>query len=124
MGASLTSGRLISKFGRYRFFPIFGTIMVTLAFWLFSHIAVDTNRAVLGVWMFVLGMGIGSVMPVLTLAVQNAVERRNLGSATSSVTFFRSIGASLGAAIFGAILSNRLAQHIVENIPVKRLPKA
>ena len=116
MGASVTSGRIISKIGRYRRFPIFGTAIVAIAFWLFSHIAVDTNRVLLGAWMIVLGMGIGMVMPVLTLAVQNAVERKDLGTATSSVTFFRSIGSSLGAAIFGAVLANRLAHHIMQNV--------
>jgi EmrB/QacA subfamily drug resistance transporter len=116
MVASVTSGRLISKSGKYRLFPIVGTAIVTLAFFLFSHIAVDTNRVLLSTWMVTLGLGIGMVMPVLTLAVQNAVERKDLGTATSSVTFFRSIGSSLGAAIFGAILTNRLAHHISENI--------
>jgi len=116
MAASVTSGRLISKSGHYRRFPIVGTAVVTLAFWLFSHIAVDTNRVILGVWMAILGIGIGMVMPVMTLAVQNAVERKNLGTATSSVTFFRSIGSSLGAAIFGAILTSRLSHHIMENV--------
>ena len=117
MTASVTSGRIISKFGRYRRFPIIGTAVVTFAFFLFSHIAVDTNRVLLGIWMAVLGMGIGMVMPVLTLAVQNAVERKDLGTATSNVVFFRSIGSSLGAAIFGAILSNRLAHHIAQQLP-------
>jgi MFS family permease len=117
MSASLTSGRLISKFGHYRKFPIVGTALITIAFWLFSHITVSTNRAVLGIWMVILGAGMGSVMPVLTLAVQNAVERRHLGTATSTVTFFRSIGASLGAAIFGAILGNRLAHHLLATLP-------
>ena len=75
MSASLTSGRLISKFGTYRKFPIIGSATVILAFALFSQIAVDTNRIWFGVWMFILGLGIGLVMPVLTLAAQNAVER-------------------------------------------------
>lgn len=117
MVSSLTTGRLMSKFGRYRIFPIIGTALISISFWLFSHIAIDTNRVILGVWMVTLGLGLGMVMPVLTLAVQNAVERRNLGTATSSVTFFRSIGSSLGAAIFGAILGNRLAHHLVANLP-------
>lgn len=116
MTASLTSGRLISKFGRYRRFPIIGTATITLSFWLFSHITVNTSRVVLGVWMVVLGIGIGMVMPVLTLAVQNAVERKDLGTATSSVVFFRSIGSALGAAIFGAILLNRLTHHILASV--------
>ncbi|MEJ0073522.1 MAG: MDR family MFS transporter [Candidatus Saccharibacteria bacterium] len=117
MAASLTSGRLISKFGKYRFFPIFGTIMVSIAFWLFSHISIDTSRVLLGLWMVVLGIGIGSVMPVLTLAVQNAVDRKDLGTATSSVVFFRTIGSALGAAIFGAILTNRLTSHLDAALP-------
>ncbi len=116
MAASIGSGRLISKFGHYRKFPIMGTAIVTVAFWLFSHITVDTNRVVLGLWMAVLGMGIGMVMPVLTLAVQNAVDRKDLGTATSSVVFFRTIGSALGAAVFGAILLNRLTRHITETI--------
>lgn len=117
MSASLSSGRIISKIGRYRFFPISGTLIVTLGFFLFSHITATTNRAVLGVWMFILGFGIGQVMPVLTLAVQNAVERKDLGAATSSVVFFRSIGSSLGAAIFGTIILNRLTYHIGQVLP-------
>ncbi len=117
MGASLTSGRLISKFGKYRIFPIIGTTLITIAFWLFTHIAVDTSRLYLALWMLLLGVGIGAVMPVLTLAVQNAIDRKHLGTATSSVVFFRSIGSSLGAAIFGAILASRLTHHILQNVP-------
>lgn len=117
MGGSLTSGRLISKLGRYRKFPIIGTVLLIISFWLFSHIAIDTSRVVLGAWMVVLGLGVGMVMPVMTLAVQNGVDRKDLGTATSSVTFFRSIGSSLGTAIFGAILTNRLAHHLMQALP-------
>lgn len=117
MTASLTTGRLMTKYGRYRIFPIIGTALASVSFWLFSHIAIDTSRVVLGLWMALLGLGMGMVMPVLTLAVQNAVERRNLGTATASVTFFRSIGSALGAAIFGSILGNRLAHHLINNLP-------
>jgi EmrB/QacA subfamily drug resistance transporter len=118
MVASITSGRLISKFGHYRPFPIIGTAVVSLSFWLFSHITIDTSRVLIGVWMVVLGVGIGMVMPVLTLAVQNAVERKDLGTATSSVVFFRTIGSALGAAVFGAILINRLTAHLSQVLPV------
>jgi EmrB/QacA subfamily drug resistance transporter len=117
MAASVTSGRLISKSGRYRKFPIIGSSLLILSFFLFSHITAYTNRVVLGIWMAILGMGIGQIMPVLTLAVQNGVDRKDLGTATSSVTFFRSIGSSLGAAVFGAILTSRLAYHLSQTIP-------
>jgi len=117
MTASLISGRLISKHGKYRRFPIIGTALLALSFWLFSHISLTTSRIDLGIWMVILGIGVGQVMPVMTLAVQNAVERKDLGSATSVVTFSRSIGSSLGAAIFGTILLNRLTYHINQTIP-------
>jgi MFS family permease len=117
MIASVTSGRIISKIGRYRIFPIIGTTLISFAFWLFSHITATTPRWELGIWMAVLGLGIGQVMPVLTLAVQNAVDRADLGTGTSSVVFFRTIGSALGAAMFGAILSNRLVVHITKTIP-------
>lgn len=117
MGGSLTSGRLISKSGKYRKFPLIGTTLLILSFWLFSHIAADTSRIMIGLWMMVLGVGVGMVMPVMTLAVQNGVDRSDLGTATSSVTFFRSIGSSLGAAMFGAILTNRLVHNLQQAIP-------
>ncbi|HEX7633044.1 MAG TPA: MDR family MFS transporter [Candidatus Saccharimonadales bacterium] len=115
--ASLTSGRLISKLGHYRPFPIIGSTLLIISFFLFTHITATTSRVTLGIWMAILGLGIGQIMPVLTLAVQNGVDRKDLGTATSSVVFFRSIGSSLGAAIFGAIIVSRLAYHLGQAIP-------
>jgi EmrB/QacA subfamily drug resistance transporter len=117
VGGSLVSGRLISKLGRYRIFPILGSLLLIFSFWLFSHIAIATSRIELGVWMLILGAGVGMTMPVMTLAVQNGVDRKDLGTATSSVTFFRSIGSSLGAAMFGAVLINRLSVHLGHTWP-------
>lgn len=115
--ASLTSGRLTSKLGRYRMFPIIGSLLFIISLWLFSHITATTSRVVLGLWMALLGIGVGLIMPILTLAVQNSVERKELGTATSSVVFFRTIGSALGAAVFGAVLTNRLAHYIGQAIP-------
>ncbi|MGH7192390.1 MAG: hypothetical protein ACREJM_02530, partial [Candidatus Saccharimonadales bacterium] len=106
-----------SKLGRYRIFPIIGTSLLIISFWLFSHIAIDISRVLIGIWMVILGTGVGMVMPVMTLAVHNGVDRKDLGTATSSVTFFRSIGASLGTAIFGAILINRLSDYLMKALP-------
>ncbi|HEV2403509.1 MAG TPA: MDR family MFS transporter [Candidatus Saccharimonadales bacterium] len=111
------SGRLISKIGKYRVFPIIGTAVMTIGLWLFSHITLTTGRLVLSLWMVVLGLGIGAFMPVMTLAVQNSVEREDMGSATAVVTFFRSFGASLGTAIFGAVLTARLTYYLVKFLP-------
>ena len=117
MLGSVGSGRLVAKIGKYRMFPIIGAVLMTISFGLFSTIGFETNRVYIGLWMALLGLGLGLVMPILTLAVQNAVKREEIGTATSTVTFFRSIGSSLGAAIFGAILSNRLAHHLASAMP-------
>lgn len=111
------SGRLISKFGKYRIFPIIGTLITTFGIWLFSHIALETSQLELSIWMVVLGLGIGAYMQVMTLAVQNSVDRSDMGTATSVVTFFRSMGASFGTAIFGAILINRLTHYLHLDLP-------
>lgn len=117
MLAAIGSGRLVSKFGRYRIFPIFGTMTMAVGFWLFSHVGVHTNQGVLSLWMIVLGIGIGSFMQVMTVAVQNAVDRKDLGTATSIIIFFRNVGSSLGAAIFGAVLTARLSYHLKQSLP-------
>lgn len=113
----LTSGRAISKFGKYRLFPIFGTAITSLGIWLFSHIALTTNQLMLSLWMVVLGLGIGLYMQVPTLAVQNSVDRKDMGAATSVVTFFRSMGSSFGTAIFGALLTARLTHYLLHYLP-------
>lgn len=110
--ASIISGRLISKYGKYKPFPIFGTLMLAFGMWLFSHVTLTTSNVTLSVWMVVLGLGLGSFMQVATLAVQNSVKRSELGTATSSTTFFRSMGSSLGGAVFGTILISRLTHHL------------
>ncbi|HVC35852.1 MAG TPA: MDR family MFS transporter [Candidatus Dormibacteraeota bacterium] len=115
--AVLSSGRLITRFGRYRIFPIVGSIFITIGLWLFSHISLTTSQLTLSIWMVVLGLGIGPFMQVTTLAVQNSVNRADLGTATSAVTFFRSFGSSLGAALFGAILVNRLTYNLHRLLP-------
>lgn len=115
--ASVVSGRLISKTGRYRYMPIIGTLVLSIGAWLFSHLTLTTSHLVLSAWMVVIGAGLGMFMQVATLAVQNSTPRAMLGTATSTVTFFRSIGSSLGGAVFGTILTSRLTHHIHETLP-------
>ena len=103
LGASVTSGRLVTRWGRYRIFPIVGTALMTVGAYLLSMIDASTNGWVLAGYMFVFGVGMGLVMQVLVVAVQNAVSYQDLGVATSSATFFRMIGGSFGTAVFGAI---------------------
>ncbi|HTH72721.1 MAG TPA: MDR family MFS transporter [Candidatus Pristimantibacillus sp.] len=114
---SIIAGRLMTKLGKYRIFPIVGTLTLAIGLWLFSHLTLTTSEWVLGVWMFIVGAGLGSFMQVMTLAIQNAVPRHELGTATSSATFFRSLGSSFGGAIFGTILTSRLTYHLTQMLP-------
>lgn len=113
----MTSGRLITRTGRYKIFPVVGTLLLALGLWLFSHLSLTTPLPLLGLWMFIIGLGLGSFMQVTTLAVQNSSKPENLGVSTSTVTFFRSIGSALGGAIFGTVLIARLQHHIAEALP-------
>lgn len=115
--ALITSGRLITKWGHYRIFPIIGTLVTALGVWLFSHLTLQTSQLQLTLWMLILGLGVGSFLQVMTLAVQNAVPRSELGVATATATFFRTMGSALGGAVFGAILTNRLAYHLEQLLP-------
>ena len=117
LGATVISGRLISRIGHYKPFPIIGTILATIGMLLLSRISVDTPYWQLALAMFVLGIGIGNVMQVLILAVQNSVNPREVGVATSGSTFFRSIGGTFGTAIFGAVMAAQLAAHIESSLP-------
>jgi len=115
--ALITTGRLITKFGHYRIFPIIGTLITALGLYLFSHLTLQTTQFQLTIWMVVLGLGVGSFFQVMTLAVQNAVPHSELGVATASATFFRTMGSALGGAVFGAILTNRLSYHLNQLLP-------
>lgn len=109
---SITSGLLITRWGRYKAFPIVGTALMVLGMFLLSRMNEQTSILAASLYMLVLGLGLGLVMQVLVIAVQNAVDYRNLGAATSGATFFRSIGGSFGTAVFGAIFANVLAAHL------------
>jgi hypothetical protein len=119
---SITSGQLISKTGKYRFFPIAGSAMMTLGLYLLSLMGVATPAALDALYMLVLGMGIGGVMQVLVIIVQNGVPHSELGVATSGATFFRSIGGSFGTAIFGAIFANVLIGNLAKHLHGVTLP--
>lgn len=117
MLTSISSGRIISRTGKYRIFPISGAIITTLGLYLLSHIGVETPHVVTSVYMFILGCGIGLMMQTLVLAVQNVVPQKDMGAATSGVSFFRSMGGAFGVAIFGTLLNNRLDYFVPKNVP-------
>ncbi len=119
---SIGSGQIISKTGKYRFFPIAGTALMTLGLYLLSLMGVGSSTLQDAAYMLVLGMGIGGVMQVLVIIVQNGVPHSELGVATSGATFFRSIGGSFGTAIFGAIFANVLIGNLARHLHGVSLP--
>ena len=108
----ITSGRLITRTGHYKIFPVLGMLVAAVGLWLMSHLDATSSLWTVSAYMFITGAGIGMVMQVLVLATQNAVEHRDLGVATSGSTFFRSMGGAIGVAVFGAVISDRL-QHTI-----------
>jgi EmrB/QacA subfamily drug resistance transporter len=106
---SVVSGQWISRTGKYRFFPIAGTFVLTLGLFLLSRIDSATSAMTVSLCVGIAGVGLGMVMQVLVLAAQNAVEYQDLGVATAGVTLFRSIGGSLGTAVLGALFAGRVA---------------
>ncbi|WAC55696.1 MDR family MFS transporter [Gordonia sp. SL306] len=114
---SIASGQLISRNGRYKIYPIIGCAIFTVALYLLSTMDRSTSELLTSVYLFILGVGLGLVMQVLVLAVQNAVEYRDLGTGTSGATFFRTIGASVGVAVFGAVFNSQLDSHLTSGAP-------
>jgi MFS family permease len=115
--SSIGSGQLITRYGRYKVFPIVGTALMMVGLLLLSRLVVGTSLVVADLYMLVVGLGLGFVMQVLVLAVQNAVAYENLGGATSTATLFRSMGGAIGVPIFGAIFANQLSSHLAAKLP-------
>jgi EmrB/QacA subfamily drug resistance transporter len=112
--AAVLSGRTISRIGRYKPFPIVGTAILVAGMFLLSLLGVGTAPWLASVYMLIVGVGIGLVMQVLVLVVQNDAPREQIGVATSTATFFRSVGGAFGVAIFGAIFASRLNARLAE----------
>ncbi|MBA3414982.1 MAG: MFS transporter [Chloroflexia bacterium] len=109
---AIGSGQLITRTGRYKIYPILGAAILVGALLLLSRLQVATPFWQTAFALFTFGAGLGFTMQTITVAVQNAVAFRDLGAATSAVTFFRSLGGAIGAAVFGAVLSSRLAAYL------------
>ncbi|WP_405687733.1 MFS transporter [Streptomyces sp. NBC_01387] len=123
--ASVVSGQLTSRTGRYKLYPVLGCAISAVGMWLLSRLKTGTPQVEYSIWMAVLGIGIGLIMSVLVLAVQNSVAPRDLGTATSANNYFRQIGGSVGAAIFGALFAGRLTDALAARIPAgAHLPDA
>jgi MFS family permease len=114
IGTSIASGNLITKTGRYRMFPIIGTILVALAMLAMTQLAADTPIWLICAYLFVFGAGLGLIMQVVVLVAQNAVPAEQVGTATSTNNYFREVGASLGTAVFGALFTARLTTSLTD----------
>lgn len=114
---SISSGRLITRFGRYKVFPIVGTALVALGYGLLSTMDTDTSLWASSLYMAILGLGLGNVNPVVVLAIQNAVRTEHLGTATSTAQLFRSIGGTLGVTVFGALMNLKLDAALAKAMP-------
>jgi EmrB/QacA subfamily drug resistance transporter len=113
----IASGFLISRYGRYRPFPIIATAVSTVALYLLSRLGVSTPISKASLYLLILGLGLGLVMQVLVLAAQNAVDYSQLGVATSGASLARQIGGSIGVSVFGAIFTNRLGHELTQHVP-------
>ncbi len=114
---SVLTGRAMSRIGRYKWFPVAGSVVLVAGMLLFTRLEVRTSLWVAFGFMVVIGVGLGLCMQSLVLAVQNAVSMRDLGAGTSAATFFRSLGGSFGVAILGAVLSSRLTSELAGRLP-------
>jgi EmrB/QacA subfamily drug resistance transporter len=115
--ASIGSGQLVSKTGRYKWMPIAGALLVAGALVLLSTLAPDTPLWLLCLYIAVMGLGLGLNMQILVLTVQNSFPLREVGTATASNNFFRQIGATLGSAVVGSLFASRLSALLTERLP-------
>ncbi|MEJ3744438.1 MFS transporter [Actinomycetes bacterium KLBMP 9797] len=114
LATSMLSGTVVSRTGHYKAFPIAGTAIMAVGLYLMSTMDQNSGIWLESLYMFVLGLGIGLAMQVLTIVVQNTVPYAQLGTATSGVTFFRTLGSSFGTAVFGTLYGNRLEPNLRE----------
>jgi EmrB/QacA subfamily drug resistance transporter len=121
---SVASGRAMSRIGRYKWFPVAGSLVLTAGMFLFTQVHVDSALWVAFGDMVVVGVGLGLCMQSLILAVQNSVTMRDMGAGTAAATFFRSLGGAFGVAILGAVLTSRLTSEMASRLPgaIRQLP--
>jgi predicted MFS family arabinose efflux permease len=113
---SMYSGKQISKKGHYRIYPIVGLVVMTIGLALLTRLTPQTSFTELGIYEFMIGAGLGLSMQPVVIALQNDIDFKDMGIATSANSFFRSVGSTIGVALFGAIYANSLAKHIPDKV--------
>jgi hypothetical protein len=121
--ASMIAGQITSRTGRYRIFPILGMAIAALGVFMLSTLDTGSTRWESGTYMVLLGAGIGLTMQTMVLATQNEAPAEDLGVATSTITFFRAVGGSVGVALFGALFSSRLGELLGGSAPTGLTPE-
>jgi EmrB/QacA subfamily drug resistance transporter len=121
--SSIAAGQIVARTGRYKMVILVGITLMGAGLYLMSGIRADTPLPVLWGWMFITGLGIGPTLSVFTIVVQNAVPFRQLGVATSNLTFFRQIGGSIGLALLGTVFGNRFQEELVPQLSAAGVPQ-
>ncbi|HYM83803.1 MAG TPA: MDR family MFS transporter [Candidatus Dormibacteraeota bacterium] len=122
MSGSVLSGQIISRTGKYKVLILGSLTLLAIGSFLLTHLTAQTDYLTMAAWMLVAGLGIGPTLAAFTIVIQNAVPMRELGVATSSLTFFRQIGGSVGLAVAGSLFSNRLAAYVPEQLAAAGVP--
>lgn len=113
---SIGSGQLVSRTGHYKVYPIVGTTLVVIGLGLLATVGVDTGKTLTGVYMFVLGTGMGMLFQTTMLIAQNSVEMKDIGSATAAIMFLRSIGGAVGVSMLGALYAHRISDSLTGSL--------
>ena len=123
MGSSIISGQIVARTGRYKWMTVGALALASVGLFGMTTLTADTDVTTLWIWMFLAGVGIGPSFAVFTIVVQNAVQGRLLGAATSTLTFFRQVGGSIGLAVAGTIFGTSLANQVPQQLEVNRVPQ-
>ncbi|MFD9069597.1 MDR family MFS transporter [Streptomyces lasiicapitis] len=115
MAVSMIAGRFTTATGKYKVFPIAGSVLMAVGLFMLAQMDTDTSRVTTGIYMAVLGAGMGCLMQITMLVAQNSVEMKDMGVASSSATLFRTLGSSFGVAIMGALFNNRVQDEMTES---------
>lgn len=119
---STGSGQMVTRTGRYKLFPVLGTLCIAIGMFLLAQLHTDSPKLLVGADLALLGIGMGLTLQILILAAQNAAAPADLASTTSGVSFFRNLGGAMGVAAFGAILANRVAAGITSGFRAAGIP--
>ncbi|MGW1061577.1 MDR family MFS transporter [Micromonospora rubida] len=122
LGSSIIAGRMITNSGKLKPYIVFGAVVLVIGFGMLGTIDHETSLVLVGVAMFIVGTGVGMTMQNLVLAVQNTVALKDIGAASSTVAFFRSLGGTIGVSVLGAVLARRVSDQVTHDLTAAGIP--